>query len=425
MKIDVLESAKLSEKVYKTVHEKSGLTVYVMPKADFTKSYASFSTHFGSVNSKFLDNETGEEYVVPDGTAHFLEHKMFEQPDGSNAFEQYSKTGASANAFTSFNNTSYIFSATDNFYESLEILLDFVSKPYFTDENVAKEQGIIAQEIKMYDDEPNWCVYFNLICAMYNNHPVKQSIAGTVETIAEIDKDVLYKCYNTFYNPSNMSLFVCGNVEIEKVMEVVDKIITTPAQDKIKNIFPKEPDEVAKKYTEQIFPISAPFFMLGFKDTDVGYDGKELLKKELATEIILDIVVGKSSKLYNELYEQGLINNTFEYEYSGEKDYGYSIIGGETPDPERVKNAILNSFKNTKITDEQFERAKRSAYGRYIRLFNNVENVSNTFVSYLFKNINLFDYEEVYKELTKEYIQNRFEKHFNEKNSALSVVKNV
>ena len=214
----------LQETLYTAEHE-SGLTIAVMPKEGYSKSYAVFGTHFGSVDNRFIPPLGKEQIVLPDGIAHFLEHKMFEQPDGSNVFESYARHGANANAYTSFHVTAYLFESTQDIAENLGILLDFVQKPYFTDENVDKEQGIIGQEIGMYDDDPGWQLMMSFLGAMFSEHPVRVDIAGTVESIAKIDKETLYTCYNTFYHPSNMCLFVIGDVTPELVGDCVKKHI--------------------------------------------------------------------------------------------------------------------------------------------------------------------------------------------------------
>ena len=222
MKFDKYENRFLNETLFKGVHE-SGLTVVVLPKPEFDKYYSVISTKYGSNDFCFKDDEKNDYIEVPDGIAHFLEHKMFEQPDGSNAFDKFSLYGANANAYTAFNNTAYLYQCTDYFYENLDHLLNYVFTPHFTKENVEKEQGIIAQEIRMYDDDPEWCVFFNMLKAMYVNHPVRRDIAGTVESIAKIDKDLLYYCYNIFYHPENMVLFMTGNIDIDKIPEIIDK----------------------------------------------------------------------------------------------------------------------------------------------------------------------------------------------------------
>ena len=422
MNFEKIEDNLLNEVLYKGVH-KSGLTVYVLPKKEHSKSYAAFATRYGSIDYKFITPGENEYTEIPDGVAHFLEHKLFEQPDGSNAFDAYSMTGANANAFTSFNSTVYLYSCTDKFYENLEILLDFVSNPYFTKENVDKEQGIIGQEIRMYDDDPGWRVFFNMLDCMYVNHPIKKDIAGTVESIAQIDKDLLFKCYNTFYNPTNMILFTCGDVDCDEVSKLVDKHITSSPNSEIKRYETEEPKRVNKPYKEQKLSISTPIFQMGFKDTDVGFDGTELLKKEIITSLLIEILLGEGSDLYNKLYSEGLINDSFDCDFEAEPGYGFSSLGGESPNPEKVQQIVLDTFENLEISEEEFERAKKVEIARYLRMWNSVEGLSNTMVSDLFKNINIFEYSSIIKDITLRDVQHRFKEHFSRQNCVLSVIR--
>lgn len=422
MRFEKTEDNLLNEVLYKGVH-KSGLTVYVLPKKEHSKSYAAFATRYGSIDYNFITPGENEYTEIPDGVAHFLEHKLFEQPDGSNAFDAYSMTGANANAFTSFNSTVYLYSCTDKFYENLEILLDFVSNPYFTKENVDKEQGIIGQEIRMYDDDPGWRVFFNMLDCMYVNYPIKKDIAGTVESIAQIDKDLLFKCYNTFYNPTNMILFTCGDVDCDEVSKLVDKHITASPNSEIKRFKTEEPKNVNKPYKEQKLSISTPIFQMGFKDTDVGFDGTELLKKEIITSLLVEILLGEGSDLYNKLYSEGLINDSFDCDFEAEPGYGFSSLGGESPDPEKVQQIVLDTFENIEISEEEFERAKKVEIARYLRMWNSVEGLSNTMVSDLFKNINIFEYSSIIKDITLRDVQHRFKEHFSRQNCVLSVIR--
>ncbi|WP_434564304.1 pitrilysin family protein [Thermoanaerobacterium thermosaccharolyticum] len=413
----------IKEKMYHYEHE-SGLNVYVMPKKGFIKQYAMFATHYGSNDSKFVVPGETEITHVPDGIAHFLEHKMFEEEGGS-IFEEFSKNGASANAYTNFTTTAYLFSSTDNFYDNLKLLLDFVQRPYFTDENVEKEKGIIAQEIRMYEDDPSWRLFFNMLGGLYHLHPVKVDIAGTIESISKIDKDILYKCYRTFYHPSNMVLFIAGDVDINKVVDIVNNSVKADKrQGEIKRIYPNEPASINKNYVEQKMAVSMPLFNIGFKDYDVGYGGKKLLKKDIVTQICLEILAGRSSDLYEELYNDGLIDSTFDTEYVGEIDHGYSIIGGQSNDPEAVKQAVLDKIsKVNSIDDSDLNRTKRKITGRFLKSFNSVEGISHNFITYYMRGINILDYTTTIEEITHEDVLNRFKTFFNEKNCVLSVIK--
>ncbi|CEP38818.1 EF-P 5-aminopentanol modification-associated protein YfmH [Paraclostridium sordellii] len=417
----------LKEEVY---YEKldNGLDVYFMPKKGFTKKFAVLATNYGSNDLEFIPINQTEKFKVNEGIAHFLEHKMFEQPDGGNAFDKFSKLGASANAYTNFTMTAYLFSCTENFYESLQHLIDYVQTPYFTDENVEKEKGIIEQEIKMYNDDPDWNVYFNCLKAMYSKYPVNIDIAGTVDSIYKITKEELYTCYNTFYNPGNMILFVVGDVDAEKVMEIAKKSNHYDV-DKLKNeierFYPEEPKTVNEKEIVAEFPISMPMFNIGFKDSDVGMKGKELLRKEVITEILLDMILKRGSEIFEELYMSGLINDNFGCGFTSQVDYGYTLIGGESNEPRKVKDTIIkyiNKYKEDGLSEDDFNRVKKKKMGQFIKYFDSVNFIANNFISYKFKGINLMDYLEVIKQVKFEEVDERLKNHLKEEYCSISIV---
>lgn len=417
------------EEIYFGTHT-SGLGIYLIPKKDYSKTYAIFGTRYGSVDSKFIVPGENEITEVPDGIAHYLEHKMFDQPDGSNVFDKFSENGGDANAFTSFNMTAYLFTATSKTEENLEALMDYVQSPHFTDETVQKEQGIIAQEIKMYDDNGNWKLFFNLLNCLYKNHPVKKEIAGTVESISHITPEYLYKCYNTFYNLSNMSIVVVGNFDVRSILKVIENAIkkNEPFSKEIKKIYEEEPAEIAKPYAEQSLSVASPLFMIGFKDTDTGYDGDRLLKKYIETSILQRMLFGKSSPFYKELYENGIINNTFSFEYTMQPSYAYSAIEGESSEPKKVYEAVINEIDRAEregLSEDDFNRIKKVLWGEYIRSHNDVEDYAVTFMQFLFMNIDYFNYYDVYKTVTFEDVKKRFTCLFAKERSALSVINPV
>lgn len=417
----------LKEEVY---YEKlqNGLDVYFMPKRGFMKKYAILATNYGSNDLEFVPIGEDKKIRVNEGIAHFLEHKMFEQPDGGDAFDKFSKLGVNANAFTNFTMTAYLFSATENFYESLEHLIDYVQTPYFTDENVEKEKGIIAQEIKMYNDDPDWNVYFNCLKAMYINYPARIDIAGTVDSIYKITKEELYKCYNTFYNPGNMALFVVGDLDVEKVIDVTKKSNNYKVDKLSKSIerfYPEEPEGVKEKEVIKKFPISMPMFNIGFKDSNVGLKGKELLRKEIVTDILVGMLFKKGSKLYEDLYMQGLINENFGAGFSSQVDYAFSIIAGDSKEPKKVKEIILDYIEKSKkegLSKEEFERTKKKKIGSFIKCFDSINFIGNSFISYVFKDINLLDYLDIIKDITFEEVEERLKEHFKEKYCVISIV---
>lgn len=417
----------LKEEVY---YEKlqNGLDVYFMPKRGFMKKYAILATNYGSNDLEFVPIGEDKKIRVNEGIAHFLEHKMFEQPDGGDAFDKFSKLGVNANAFTNFTMTAYLFSATENFYESLEHLIDYVQTPYFTDENVEKEKGIIAQEIKMYNDDPDWNVYFNCLKAMYVNYPARIDIAGTVDSIYKITKEELYKCYNTFYNPGNMALFVVGDLDVEKVIDVTKKSNNYKVDRLSKSIerfYPEEPEGVKEKEVIEKFPISMPMFNIGFKDSNVGLKGKELLRKEIVTDILVGMLFKKGSKLYEDLYMQGLINENFGAGFSSQVDYAFSIIAGDSKEPKKVKEIILDYIEKSKkegLPKEEFERTKKKKIGSFIKCFDSINFIGNSFISYVFKDINLLEYLDVIKDITFEEVEERLKEHFKEEYCVISIV---
>lgn len=417
-----IKSAALGEKYYEIDH-KSGLKIYVMPKESYSSTYAVFGTKYGSIDNKFKRSDSDEWTVVPEGIAHFLEHKLFESED-LDAFSRYAKTGASANAYTSFDKTCYLFQCSDNFEASLEILLDFVTHPYFTEKTVEKEQGIIGQEITMYYDVAGWMSTFNLLRLLYKNHPVRIDIAGTVESISEITDKLLYDCYNTFYNLNNMCLAVVGDVTPQQVLSVCDKMLKKAEPLSIERSFENEPREIVGSYTEYNLAMSMPVFSFGYKEecSELTQD----IRKIIEVTILLEILAGDTSDLYNSLFEQGLINTSFSKEYF--IGYGYEAItfDGESKNPQLVADEIkkaVSRLKEKGIDDEQFEIAIHSLYGKEIMEYNDIDSIANGIISAHFNGYSIFDSLEIYKSVTKEDIENRLSNMMQEEYSALSVVK--
>jgi predicted Zn-dependent peptidase len=391
MNYETVEFKNINESMHVYNH-KSGLKAFIIPKKGYSKKFATFATHYGSVNNKFIAPGESEITTVPDGVAHFLEHKLFEQKDGS-VMDKFSELGANPNAYTGFTQTVYLFSCTDRFSENFQLLLNFVQNPYITDESVEKEKGIIGQEIKMYQDNPGWRSFFNLLKAFYENNPVKIDIAGSIESVNKINKEILYKCYNTFYHPSNMVICVVGDVDPDDTFRQVEESIKeADYKPEIKRIFPKEPDGVNKDYIEQSLSVSTPMFQMGIKDNMTEVKGIEYLKREVAIKLLLEYIMGKSSKLYNELYNEGLINNTFEFDYTIEESFAFSMFGGESVDPLKVKDRIVKEVEficKNGLNKETYNRIRKAMNGRFIKRLNSVEKISHMFISVYFKGINL------------------------------------
>lgn len=392
---------------------KNGLEVIMMPRPDFHRQYAVFATRFGSIDNCFVNPESGEKVEVPDGIAHFLEHKLFEGEE-EDTFSKFARLGASANAFTNYTTTAYLFSSTDHFQESLVNLIDFVQSPYFTDENVEKEKGIIAQELRMYEDDPNYQVSFNLLQGLYHNHPVRIDIGGNIESIKQIDKKTLYLCYNTFYHPVNMVLFITGNFKPEEMLKIIADNQTGKrfsARQKVKRIYPHEPAEINEDMLVKKMDVSQPLFRLGFKETALKAAGKELVKQELGTNMLLDILIGKGSSLYQKLYDDGLVDDDFYFHYTREPGYGYAAMGGKTVKPEILKEKIIAGLigdgeKN--IKQEDFLRVYKKYLGSYMESFNSFESLAFEFISNQFKGVDYFDLLEIIKEIEIDYLIERF-----------------
>lgn len=427
MNYKTINYEKINETMYVYEH-KSGLKAFVIPKKGYSKKYATYATHYGSINNEFIIPGEKEKTRVPDGIAHFLEHKLFEQKDGS-VMEKFSELGSNPNAYTGFSQTVYLFSCTDKFYENFQLLLDFVQNPYITEDSVEKEKGIIGQEIKMYEDDAGWRSFFNLLGAFYRNNPVRIDIAGSVESISKINKDVLYKCYNTFYHPSNMIILVVGDVEHERIFERIENSMKeVDEKPEIKRIFPDELKSVNKNYVEQFLAVSTPLFQMGFRDNSFISKGEECLKREISVKLLMEMIMGKSSKLYNRLYNEGLINNTFEFDYTIEESYAFSMFGGESVNPDKTKEIIcqtVDEYHKDGLDKSGYERIKRAMKGRFIRQLNSVERISHAFISVYFKDVSVFDYFDIYDKITFEYVNKVFKDHFDLQNIALSVVKPV
>ncbi|MEC2053871.1 insulinase family protein [Peribacillus psychrosaccharolyticus] len=394
-----MEKIKFDQLQEEILHETmaNGLEVYIIPKKGFNKSFATFTTKYGSIDNHFVPLDKDDYTKVPDGIAHFLEHKLFEKEDGD-VFQQFSKQGASGNAFTSFTRTAYLFSSTSEFELNLKTLIDFVQDPYFSEKTVEKEKGIIGQEINMYDDNPDWRLYFGTIQNMYHHHPVKIDIAGTIDSIAGITKDMLYECYHTFYHPSNMLLFIVGEVNGEEIMDGIrsnQESKDYQPQPEVKRQFEEEPSEVAVKKSQLKMNVQTPKVMLGIKARHVNLQGKELLKTELSANILLEMLFGKSSSIHESLYSAGLIDQSFSYDYTQEQGFGFALLGGDTLHPdelsEKLTDLLLQAKTGTGLDEKSLERIIKKKIGSFLRSLNSPEYIANQFTRYAFNDMNLFD----------------------------------
>ncbi|MCD5072197.1 EF-P 5-aminopentanol modification-associated protein YfmH [Enterococcus hirae] len=394
------EYDQINETLYHEVLP-NGLTVYLLPKNDYHKTYGLFSTNYGSIDNDFIPYGSDKKIKVPDGIAHFLEHKLFEKEDGD-VFQLFGQQGASANAFTSFTKTSYLFSTTDQVEKNLTTLLDFVQAPYFTEETVNKEKGIIGQEIQMYEDDPNWRMFFGILNNLYPEHPLHIDIAGTVESIEAITADDLYTCYRTFYQPSNMVLFVVGKLEPEKLMELIranQNAKDFPPAQKIKRYFPDNNGDIIAKSSMRS-AITRDKFVLGIKGLDVlPAEGKELLRYKTALNLLFQLLLGNTSQNYLKMYNDGLIDDSFGFEFSLDREFHFADFSGDTDQPEKatekVKEILLHFEEDQELSEENLTLLKKKMLGQYFQTLNSLEYIANQFTQSLFGDQTLFDLPEI------------------------------
>lgn len=415
-------NSKVKETIFVEKLE-NGLTVIIIPKKGIQKKYIIWGTHYGSNDNKFVVPGEEAPLEVPKGVAHFLEHKMFEQENGKNSLDVLTSIGVSANAYTTNDHTAYLYECTDNFYEALDEFMDYVQHPYFTDENVEKEKGIIGQEINMYDDYPEWKVYINALDAMYNIHPVKLDITGTVETISHIDKDILYKCYNTFYNPSNMCMVISGDFKPKDLLEEIKKrLIDKPKQSEIKRIYEQEAENIVQEKIEANMNVSKPIFMIGIKCKEP----ENKVKTHIAIEILLNMLIGESSYLYKELYKDGYLFTTPSLSYEFGDNYAHILISENANNPEDVYQKLkakIEEFKAKGLNKADFERIKKMIYGEYIKSYNDAGDIARMFLADFMKGINSFDYIEEIENVDISFAEEVLKENFKEEKTVLSVVK--
>ncbi len=411
---------------YEKITHPSGLTVYYMYKQGNAKKAAMIAAKFGSINYTFSTRD-GRQVTVPNGTAHFLEHKLFEGEQG-NAFDFYAKTGAKANAYTSNDKTAYYFVCTDRFEENLDVLLSFVTHPYLTKENVEKEKGIIAQEIKMYEDEPGWQGYFTMVQGLYQNHPIRRDIAGTVEDIYSLTPEILMDCYRTFYHPKNLVMAVVGEVEKETVLAALDRYFSDVADLEFGKMPIEEPLEAGERYVEKAMLVSKPIFHIGFKDNETDVKGFALSKKEMEVEILLEYLFGKSSPFYKELYESGLINGEFDCWYDLSDYFSFCVINGESNEPKKVEEcafAHIALLMEKGIDKDRFRAIRNGLYGSIIMDAEQSYGMANRLVGNNLNGAETFDAIDALQQITVEDLLERAKKMFAKERSCLSVIQPI
>ncbi|WAH35755.1 EF-P 5-aminopentanol modification-associated protein YfmH [Alicyclobacillus dauci] len=403
----------------------NGLSVYLAPRPGFQQTFAMFATKYGSIDNEFIRD--GKRTRVPDGIAHFLEHKMFEDEE-QEVFSRFAEHGASVNAFTTFDETAYYFSGTSDLQENINTLLNFVQKIYLTDENVDKEKGIIAQEIRMGDDNPDRKVFMDLLSAMYESHPVRIDIAGSVESIYKIDRETLLECYHTFYHPSNMILVIAGGFDAREVMGWIEenqaaKSFGPPPT--IERVYPEEPTTPKATHLESKLPVASPRCLIGWKEKALPEENVDLMRQELLTGIVLDALFGKTSEFYSELLKEGLIDKGFSWEYELTSQYGYTVVGGNAPKPGELAKRVetyVAKMKDNGIDEDAFERARKKALGRFIMSLDQVSYVARSYTSYRLRGVDFLQTVEVLDSLTLNEANKRLGEHLSKEQMVVSTV---
>ena len=421
------QSALLGERMYIN-RLQNGLTCYIIPRKDYVGQSAMVCVNYGSADARF--ELEGREYAPPSGIAHFLEHKMFKD-EHLNIFDEFVKLGASVNAYTNVHSTAYYFSCNDMFYDNLRLLLRLVTLPHFTDENVEKEKGIIWQEIGMYDDNPFWRAYMNMQRAMYSHSSVRDSIVGDVESIRRITKGDLQQAYGAFYHPSNMALVCVGRFAREEVYRIARKaFVGAPKRADVKRLRDHEPPEVAESFVSSVMSLSKPMFSLGFKEDkgSASAGAKTITRKAAATKVLMDVLAGQSSELFNDMYRSGLVDTPISLEYISGKGFGQAVFGAVSGEPEKAREQILNEIEKVRqngTDSDRFRQIRNKHVGRFFRLFNSIEALRNLQAD-LFASgadIDIFGMTEAYDELRAEDLDERLNELFRDNNHVLSVVR--
>lgn len=425
-KIETSICDMLDENTYVTKLS-NGLKVYICKKNGFNKKIGMFGTKYGSITNDFVDIETNERIKVPDGIAHFLEHKLFEK-EGQNALDMFSKIGVSSNAYTSFDQTVYYFETTNKFKESIELLVKLIKEPYFTDENVAKEQGIIGQEIMMYDDDPTSVVYMNTLAAMYQKNNVRIDIAGTIESISHITKDLLYTCYNTFYNLANMFFIVIGDVDVEDTIKLIDENIkkyesdNKPRIDEIKKFYEEEPISIAKKEITKNMDIFMPLMCVGYKLDVVKKE--EIVKRALIADIISDMYFSKITDFYKMEYDKSVLSDSISFMYEGTDTFSHIILTAESTKMDELQKDLfeyIEKIKSENVDEELFETIKNNKIGTMVSISDNLSVSYRRIIDSILCDIDVYCDVDLLKDITKEDV-NAFLQLLSEDSKVISVI---
>ncbi len=425
--IEILRSERLAEELH-AARLSNGLPVLVAPKRGFLKKYAVLAVRYGSADVAFQAPGESAPREVPAGIAHFLEHKLFEEEGGGNAFDRFSRNGAYCNAFTTYTTTAYLFSCTDLFAENLALLVDFVGAPFFTEEAIAREREIISQEIRMYEDSPDWRAFQGLMEALFVRHPVRVDITGTCDSIARITKADLERCYRAFYRPRNMVLVAAGDLDPPAVLGAAERAFAArPYCDdgEVLRVRASEPAVVCAPEARARLDVSQPRLLVGWKDPAAEGSGRELLRKDVELAFAVELIFGRSSAFYERCYEAGLIDAGFAASYTGERDHGYVAVGGETEDPERLRAEIAGAVARALdegFSMEDFTRVRNKALGKFVRNFNSLETVASSFVQSHFLDVDFFEYLPTIESVTPEAVLARARLHLRPELQAASIV---
>lgn len=400
----------------------NGLRIYYIPKPGFSKTFAMLAADFGSVDAQFTLDD-GTSVHTPAGVAHFLEHKMFEDADG-NALQKFSKTGASPNAFTSHNMTAYYFSCTEDFNTNLEILTRFVFTPYFTDENVEKEKGIIGQEIGMMEDTPFWRAYVGMYEGLYHEHPLRTSIAGSVDSIARITPALLYQCHRAFYSPANMALVVCGTADFDTIVALAERHSPAESAHIASRSYGTRRAAVCTRESTRRMEVSQPHFMLGFKDAPLA-EGERGLRRQILGELCCRLLIGETAPLYTRLYDARLINRQFSADYNLHPEAACAIFGGDSRDPQAVRDAIKTEVRRLAmegIDPAVFERLKRANYGMTLRVLDQPDGICRAQCEAAFRGEDFLGFAPLYDTISAIDVQEMLVRWAQPARSALSVI---
>ncbi len=424
--MQIFECPAIKERYFKCTHP-SGLDIYIFPKK-MTSTYAIMGTRYGSVDNVFKTDPDRDLITVPDGIAHFLEHKLFTNEDGSDSFERFSEYGADANAYTSFNRTAYLFSTTERVEDSLRELISFVTHPYFDADSVKKEQGIIAQEIKMYDDNPADRCFYGMLEGMYASHSIRKNICGTVESISKITPELLYDCYGVFYDLSNMALIICGDVTPEQILSVADPLLPTCKTNRCIVRYDQNSGEDAHVFSDRVtqrMNVSKPMFCIGVKDTDIPADPKERSRRDAGMAILDEMLFARCTPFYESLLLRELITPSFSYGYTISESSAYNSFAGESDDPSAVLGEIKRYIREVSekgLDRSDFERAKRVMYAEYVKSFDSTESIANTLFSFVCEDTELFEYNDIMSTVSFDYVRALFDSAFSDGCFTLSEV---